>query len=92
MLWGLKPERRGPDEGAGTAEAHVAARVSTLYIIILAPGRSRQMPAIVVLPQVSHPILEMNTYEHGEREAGGTPLDHHLRLGLPSPGEECVLL
>ena len=37
------------------------------------------MPAIVVLPQVSHPILEMNTYEHGERLAG------MAELGSPSP-------
>lgn len=45
------------------------------------------MPAILVLPQLSHPVLEMNTCEHGEREAEGTPPDHHLRLGLPSPGK-----
>lgn len=31
----------GSHEGAGTAEACVAARVSTLYIIILAPGKGQ---------------------------------------------------
>lgn len=83
-------QREGPEEGADTAEPCMAARGS-ITLTILAPGRGQTDAQYkIVLPQLSHPVLEMHTYEHGESRGGREHhLFHHLRVGPPSPGEEC---
>lgn len=48
------------------------------------------MSTILVLPQLSHLILEMNTYEHGEKEARGTPPGSSPQTGSSKPrGKAC---